>query len=120
MGSDGLGSPKVLDPGLCVHRFGTNGQIGGRAVGGAVERRHQRPVGVPPRAPAALAHIVYALCGHGRGHSSRAVAVAQALRQRGHRVSFAADPAADLEVAYAVPGLRQVVRGNRARLWPDR
>ncbi len=33
-------------------------------------------------------------------------------------MSFAADPAADLEVAYAVPGLRQVVRGNRARLWP--
>ena len=83
-----------------------------------MERRHQRPVGVPPRAPTALAHIVYALCGHGRGHSSRAVAVAQALRRRGHRVSFAADPAADLEVDYAVPGLRQVVRGNRARLWP--
>ena len=39
------------------------------------------------------------------------------LRQRGHRVSFAADPAAHLEVAYAVPGLRQVLRGNRARLW---
>ena len=43
--------------------------------------------------------------------------MAEALGRRGHRVSFAADPAADLDVAYAVPGLRQVLRGNRARLW---
>ena len=57
------------------------------------------------------------MCGFGRGHSSRARAVAGALRARGHRVSFAADPAAPLDVAYAVPGLRQVVRGNRVRLW---
>ena len=57
------------------------------------------------------------MCGHGRGHASRARAVAQALRARGHRVSFAADPAAGLDGAYPVPGLRQVIRGNRARLW---
>ena len=80
--------------------------------------RRPRHRGCPgPRAPAVLAHVVYALCGHGRGHSSRARAVAETLRGRGHRVSFAADPAADLDVAYAVPGLRQVIRGNRARLW---
>lgn len=76
-----------------------------------------------PLAPAPLAHIVYALCGHGRGHASRAAAVAQALRQRGHRVRFAAgDPAAGrlageagAEV-YRVPALRQVMRGNRVRM----
>ncbi len=57
------------------------------------------------------------MCGHGRGHTSRALAVAGTLRQRGHRVSFAADPAAGIDGAYPVPGLRQVIRGNRARLW---
>ena len=68
-----------------------------------------------------LAHVVYALCGHGRGHSSRARAVAEALRPRGHRVSFAADaPAADRLAGegdvYRVPGLRQVLHGNRVRM----
>ena len=66
---------------------------------------------------ARLAHVVYALCGHGRGHTSRALAVADTLRARGHRVSFAADPVAQIDGAYPVPGLRQVIRGNRARLW---
>ena len=67
--------------------------------------------------------LVYALCGDGRGHSSRALAVADALRQRGHRVAFACDaPAADRlsargETVYQVPGLRQVLRGNRVRMW---
>lgn len=42
--------------------------------------------------------------------------MAQALRQRGHRVSFAADPASGIDGAYPVPGLRQVIRGNRAQL----
>lgn len=69
-----------------------------------------------------MAHIVYALCGHGRGHSSRAHAVAATLAGRGHRVTFAADaPAADrLEAGGVavrrVPGLRQVLHGNRVRL----
>lgn len=71
--------------------------------------------------PSPLAHVVYALCGHGRGHSSRARAVAEGLRSRGHRVSFAADtPAADRladrGAVYRVPGLRQVLRGNRVRM----
>ena len=80
--------------------------------------------GLPaPLPPAALSHVVYALCGHGRGHESRARAVAAALRARGHRVTLAADaPAADRLAdasdgeIWRVPGLRQVVRGNRARL----
>jgi uncharacterized protein (TIGR00661 family) len=47
--------------------------------------------------------------------------VAEALRPRGHRVSFAADaPAADRLSAvgsvYRVPGLRQVLRENRVRM----
>ena len=76
----------------------------------------------PSRSPSPpLAHVVYALCGHGRGHSSRARAVAEALRPRGHRVSFAADaPAVDrlatAGAGYRVPGLRQVLRGNRVRM----
>ena len=69
--------------------------------------------------PAPLPPIVYALCGTGRGHVSRAVAVADALRARGHRVVFATgDPNAALlpgEV-YGVPALRQVVTANRVRL----
>lgn len=74
----------------------------------------------PPLGP--LAHILYALCGDGRGHSSRARAVASTLRRRGHRVTLACDaPAADrLAEAFdvvRVPGLRQVMRGNRVRLW---
>ncbi|WP_412060272.1 glycosyltransferase family protein [Rubrivirga sp. IMCC45206] len=69
-----------------------------------------------------MAHLVYALCGHGRGHSSRARAVAATLVGRGHRVTFAADaPAADRFEADGlgvrrVPGLRQVLRRNRVRL----
>lgn len=66
-----------------------------------------------------MSTIVYALCGTGRGHVSRAVAVAEALRARGHRVVFAAgDPnAAELPgEVFGVPPLRQVVRANRVRL----
>ena len=67
-----------------------------------------------------MATVVYALCGTGRGHTSRAMAVADALRARGHRVVFAAgDPAASAlgEPTLPIPALRQVVRANRVRLW---
>ncbi len=37
-----------------------------------------------------MARIAYALCGYGRGHLSRALAVAEALREAGHAVSFVA------------------------------
>jgi uncharacterized protein (TIGR00661 family) len=66
-----------------------------------------------------VATVVYALCGTGRGHTSRAVAMADTLRGRGHRVVFAAGaPGADglPGEVYRVPALRQVVRGNRVRL----
>ena len=48
--------------------------------------------------------------------------MAGALAERGHRVTFAAgDPAADLLATAGdvrrVPALRQVMRGNRVRLW---
>lgn len=70
--------------------------------------------------PSLLALIVYALCGDGRGHTSRAAAVASALRARGHRVRFATDaPAARRlgDAVHHVPALRQVMHGNRVRLW---
>lgn len=101
-----------------------NGPTGG--IPGPAPSPERRPGGpvdagpLPPPSPP-LAHVVYALCGHGRGHSSRARAVAEALRPRGHRVTFAADaPAADrlaeAGAVYRVPGLRQVLRGNRVRM----
>lgn len=74
----------------------------------------------PARLP--LPTVVYALCGTGRGHTSRAMAVADVLRARGHRVLFAAGaPAAsDLDArdgpVIPIPALRQVVHANRVRL----
>ncbi len=71
--------------------------------------------------PDSVADLVYALCGYGRGHASRAHAVAEVLRARGHRVTFATGgPAADAfeaagERIYHVPALRQVVVGNRVQ-----
>ena len=70
-----------------------------------------------------MARLVYALCGFGRGHTSRALAVATTLRERGHEVSFACGgPGADRlrqldEPVIEVPALRQVLRRNRVRLW---
>ena len=70
-----------------------------------------------------MARLVYALCGFGRGHTSRALAVATTLRERGHEVSFACGgPGADRlrqlgETVIEVPALRQVLRRNRVRLW---
>ena len=102
----------------------TRGQGRGKpGAGRDVERADASPVGRPPTPPRfVLALVVYALCGRGRGHSSRAAAVAEALRARGHRVRFATDaPAADRLAAvsdgpvHRVPALRQVLRGNRVR-----
>jgi uncharacterized protein (TIGR00661 family) len=66
-----------------------------------------------------LSTVVYALCGTGRGHTSRAVAVADTLRTRGHRVLFAAGEPAAANLpgpVYAIPALRQIVRANGVRL----
>lgn len=63
-------------------------------------------------------HVLYALCGTGRGHASRALAVAHALRERGHRVTFASGgPNLRLlhrlgEPTLTLPALRQVFDGN--------
>jgi uncharacterized protein (TIGR00661 family) len=66
-----------------------------------------------------MARIVYALSGQGRGHSSRVLAVSDALRQRGHEVRFCGGGTA-LEVmqekgetVIPVPALRQVMDGNK-------
>ena len=70
-----------------------------------------------------MARIVYALSGQGRGHTSRVIAISDALRARGHEVRFCCGGTAR-EVLEArgervipVPALRQVLRGNRLRFW---
>jgi uncharacterized protein (TIGR00661 family) len=69
-----------------------------------------------------VARILYALNGQGRGHSSRARAVAHTLRQRGHEVSFCCGgPAAERlraesEPVLDVPAPCELVHRNRVRL----
>lgn len=69
-----------------------------------------------------MARIVYALSGQGRGHTSRGLAVAAGLRQRGHTVSFCGGGTARTvleglgEPVLPAPTLRQVMRGNRLLL----
>ncbi len=70
-----------------------------------------------------MAKIIYALSGEGRGHSSRVIAVSDALRSRGHEVVFCCGGTA-LEVlesrgesVIAVPALRQVMIGNEVQKW---
>ena len=66
-----------------------------------------------------MAHIVYALSGQGRGHTSRAMAITAALRQRGHAVTFCGGGMAQRiledegEQVIPVPALRQVMESNR-------
>lgn len=69
-----------------------------------------------------MARIVYALSGQGRGHASRVLAIAQALRARGHELQFCGGGTARTvleacgETVWPVPSLRQVLHGNRMRL----
>lgn len=69
-----------------------------------------------------MARFLYALSGQGRGHRSRAVAMAETLRGRGHTVRFATSGdaavalARDGENVLAVPGLVQVLRENHVAL----
>lgn len=69
-----------------------------------------------------MARIVYALSGQGRGHASRVLAIAQALRERGHELRFCCGGTARTvleacgETVWPVPPLRQVLHGNRMRL----
>jgi uncharacterized protein (TIGR00661 family) len=65
-----------------------------------------------------MARIVYALSGQGRGHTSRVLAISDALRQRGHEVRFCCGGTAraileqEGEPVIPVPALRQVMDGN--------
>lgn len=69
-----------------------------------------------------MAHLVYALSGQGRGHSSRVEAMAEELRRRGHRLTFACGGAARArllargEAVVPVPALVQRFRGNHLDL----
>ncbi len=68
-----------------------------------------------------MAHILYALNGQGRGHTSRSLAVADELRRRGHEVTFccggeAAERLLRREPVVEVPAPREIVRANRVRL----
>ncbi len=69
-----------------------------------------------------MALILYALAGQGRGHTSRSLAVVDALRARGHGVAFCCgEPAAGRlraqgESVVPVPAPREYVRRNRVRL----
>lgn len=66
-----------------------------------------------------MAHVVYALSGQGRGHTSRAMAVTAALRERGHTVTFCGGGTAQRiledegEQVIPVPALRQIMEANR-------
>lgn len=66
-----------------------------------------------------MAHLMYALSGQGRGHTSRAMAIAGALRQRGHAVTFCGGGTAQQilekegESVIPVPALRQIMEANR-------
>lgn len=67
----------------------------------------------------AMAHIAYALSGQGRGHTSRAMAITAALRERGHTVTFCGGGTAQRileaegENVIPVPALRQIMEANR-------
>jgi uncharacterized protein (TIGR00661 family) len=70
-----------------------------------------------------MAHLLYAVCGQGRGHTSRVLAMAEELRTRGHTVTFACGgPALDTFRALGapvepVPALLEALDGNRLRFW---
>ena len=75
-----------------------------------------------------MARIVYALCGEGRGHLSRTLAVAETLRGRGHEIMFCCGGAAretleagakygETSDVLSVPALGQSVRDNRVNFF---
>ncbi|MCS7081804.1 MAG: glycosyltransferase family protein [Bacteroidota bacterium] len=70
-----------------------------------------------------MARIVYALSGEGRGHTSRALAIAEALELEGHEVLYCAGGVA-YEIltelnkpVLRVPALEHVVYNNTLRPW---
>jgi len=66
-----------------------------------------------------MAHIIYALSGQGRGHTSRAMAIAAELRRQSHAITFCGGGTAQKiledegERMIPVPALRQVMEANR-------
>lgn len=68
-----------------------------------------------------MAKIIYALSGQGRGHTSRVIAVSDALRENGHEITFCCGGTAREilesrgEDIIPVPPLRQVLEGNEVR-----
>ena len=68
-----------------------------------------------------MARIVYALSGQGRGHTSRGLAIAAALRDRGHEILFCGGATAHKiledqnEPIVSVPALRQIMKANRVQ-----
>lgn len=68
-----------------------------------------------------MARIVYALSGQGRGHTSRVIAISDALRQKGHDILFCCGGTAreilesQGEPVLPVPPLRQVMESNEVR-----
>lgn len=69
-----------------------------------------------------MARIIYALSGQGRGHTSRVIAISDALRRRGHDILFCCGGTAreilesQGEPVLPVPPLRQVMEGNEIRI----
>lgn len=69
-----------------------------------------------------MARIIYALSGQGRGHTSRVMAISDALRHRGHEILFCCGGTAqDIleakgETVLQVPAVRQVLKGNKVQV----
>ncbi len=74
------------------------------------------------RRPSPMAHLLYAVCGQGRGHSSRVLAMTEELEAHGHTVTLACGGTARAvfealgRPVVALPALTEVVGGNRLRL----
>lgn len=70
-----------------------------------------------------MSRLIYGLSGEGRGHTSRAVAVASQLRKRGHKVRFCCGGVAQTvlerrgEDVIPVPSLEYVLEGNQLQPW---
>lgn len=68
-----------------------------------------------------MANIVYALSGQGRGHTSRAMAIAALLRDQNHTITFCGGGTAQRvlneegEQVIPVPALRQIMEANRVQ-----
>ena len=89
----------------------------------AHEDRAEQPRVAPKREPSSAKRIIYALTSQGRGHSSRVMAMTDALEARGHEIlicagGYASKLFADQGRAVVeVPVLRHLMHNNHIRLW---